>query len=112
MPDCQCGLTDKVLILGLAAALCPHSPQERVRQTQQDIQDTLAQFAQAIEPEDIFSALAPLAQEYGRSIAQDDYQLLTRNEHNTLMVSFLRQISLAAQAMMTTMLLNRDPGDD
>ena len=111
MPDCECSLSNKLQAFGIAASLCHHSPPGRVRQVQQDLYQTLAEFANTVDTDQLFTALTPMAEQYSRVIAQDDYELLTRNEHNTLMVSFLRQLSLSAQIMMATMLLNRDPED-
>lgn len=109
MTGCECSLLQKTSTMGLAATLCHHSPAERVRQIQTDLHEVMAQFTHSIDPDQLFTTLTPLIETYGREIAQDDYDVLTRNEHNTLIVSFLRLLSLSAQTMMTSVLLNRDP---
>ena len=109
MQTCECGLSGVLQSLGAAAALCPHSPPDQVQRVQQDLHQVLAQFTTGIDPDNLFQTLSPLAQTYAHSIVGDDYPLLTRNEHNTLIVSFLRQVSLSAQTMLVTMLLHREP---
>ena len=95
--------------LGTAAGLCPHSPPNEVQKIQSDLREVLAGFTHTVDPDRLFLAIAPLAQDYAQTITGDAYTLLNRNEHNTLVVSFLRQVSLAAQTMIATMLLTREP---
>ena len=63
-------------------------------------------LADNIPAEELFSKpLREVAETYMRKVVGNDYHLMYQREHNILMVSFLRQVSLGVQALQAGMVL-------
>ena len=106
MQDCLCNLPPEMNNAGLAATLCHHSTPNNITDAQNRLFVLLANFSQQIPAEHMFMRpLNEVAQNYMRDIIGIDYNLINAHEHNILMISFLRHISIGAQALMTTMML-------
>lgn len=106
MQDCLCDLPQEMIDAGLAATLCHHSTTENITDTQNKLFVLLANFSHQIPAEHMFMhPLHEVAQTYMQEILGMDYNLINAYEHNVLMISFLRHISIGAQTLMTTMML-------
>ena len=107
MQECLCNLPPEMDNAGLAATLCHHSTLNNITDAQNRLFVLLANFSQQIPAEHMFMRpLNEVAQNYMQDILGMDYNLINAQEHNVLMISFLRHISIGAQALMTTMMLS------
>ncbi len=106
MKDCQCGLPPEMALAGAAAQLCNHSSLEEAQKVQEQLIELLDGLADNIPAEELFSKpLSEVAETYMRKVVGNDYHLMYQQEHNILMVSFLRQVSLGVQALQAGMVL-------
>ena len=107
MPDCQCGIPPEITATANAFPLCHHSDPGKTREIQQKLFELLDGFAQNIPVQDLFSKpLNEVAETYMRGVVGTDYNVLNEQEHNILMVSFLRHAALAMLVMQVSMILN------
>ena len=105
--NCQCGLPEEMRAAGGAATLCHHSSPGAVREAQEQVFTLLASFEQHIDVQDMFSRpLREVAEDYMREIMGDDYGLRNQEEHNVLMIAFLRHMSIGMQGMMVQAILD------
>ena len=103
---CQCGIAPQMATAGKANTLCHHSDPEEVRNVQSQLYDILDGMAINIPAEDLFTKpFSQVAEDFMKKAVGDDYNLLNPREHNILMSAFLRQVSIGAQALTTSIIL-------
>ena len=105
-PECQCGIAPEMATAGKANTLCHHSDPEEVRNVQSQLYDLLDGMAINIPPEDLFTKpFNEVAEDFMKKAVGADYNLLNPKEHNILISAFLRQVSVGAQTLGTTIIL-------
>ena len=106
-PNCQCSLPEEMKAAGGAAALCHHSSPDLVRKAQEQVFALLTGFGQRIEVQDMFNKpLREVSEDYMKGIMGDGYGLRNREEHNILMIAFLRHMSVGMQGMIIQAILD------
>ena len=109
MMECQCHIPDHMAWAGPAAQLCHHSSVESAQEVQSNLIQILDEFAHSIPADDLLSkTVTQLAEDYKRNVVLNDYRFMNQNEHGVLMISFLRNLSIAVQTLMVTMIVNRE----
>lgn len=106
MTPCQCDLPEQMSWAGPAAQLCQHSNAEAAMEIQVNLAELDAILAQEIPPEKLLSTtLIELSEQYKREVVGEDFNLMTQEEHNVLMLNFLRHVGICIHTLMSTMVL-------
>ena len=108
MPDCQCRIPKTMSWAGPTALLCHHSTADQARELQQRLMDLLEDLPNAIPAEELAQKnVKELAEDYKKAIVGDDYNLMTQEEHDILMIAFLRHLGIAIHALMATIIITK-----
>ena len=75
--------------------------------------DLMGDFSQNIDPEAMFNkTVIQLAEDYRRQAAGSLHRLLNEDEHMVININFMRNLSLAAEMIMCSMIIQRNQGAD
>ena len=106
-PQCKCELPEEMKTAGGAATLCHHSGPVRAREIQGQLVALINDMEQVITVSEMFNTpLREVAERYMKEITGNDYNLRTEEEHNIMMISFLRHMSIGMQAMLAGAILS------
>ena len=109
--ECQCNITPNMVWAGPAIQLCHHSPAAEASEVREKIMDLMGDFSQNIDPEAMFNkTVIQLAEEYRRQAAGNLHRLLNEDEHMVININFMRNLSLAAEMIMCSMIIQRNQG--
>ena len=112
-PECECAITNEMVWAGPVIQLCHHSSREQAEEAIEKILDILGIFTQQITPEQMSTrTIAEMAEEYRKDAAGRLEHLLTQDETAIININFMRNLSLAAQMLLCSMIMQRDPGHD
>lgn len=109
--DCQCAVNhlNRAAWAGPALALCHHSSPALAQEIQDKLLDLCGDFAQQIDPEDLFqSTVADLAKSYREQVAGKLEHLLSEEERNVINIQFMRNYSLTVMALTCAMIIARE----
>ena len=110
--ECECSITEEMAWAGPCIRLCHHTPTEEAIQVRDRLMDILGGFAQQIDPREMFErTIVQMAEEYRKEAAGRLEKHLTREEQAVINVNFLRNLSLSAQMIMCTMIIERHEGE-
>ena len=108
-PECQCEISQEMIWAGPAIQLCHHSSAAEAEEIREKIMDLMANFAQNIDPSTMFDkTIIQLAEEYRRQAAGKLARLMDEDEHHIININFMRNLSLAAQMLTCTMIIDRN----
>ena len=107
-PECQCEISPDMVWAGPAIQLCHHSSPQEALQVQERLMDLMTNFAQNIDANTMVEkTIIELAEEYRKQAAGRLRRLLTPEEHTIININFLRNLSLAAQTISCTMIIDK-----
>ena len=110
-PECQCQIGPDMVWAGPAIQLCPHSSAAEAEEIRGRLMDLLQNFAQNIDPNRMFDkTIIQLAEDYRKQAAGRLKGLMNEDEHHIVTINFMRNLSLAAQMLTCTMIINRKGG--
>ena len=110
-PECQCNITPDMVWAGPAIQLCQHSTAAEASGVRERLMDLMGNFSQNIDPEAMFSkTVIQLAEDYRRQAAGNLHRLLNEDEHMVININFMRNLSLAAEMIMCSMIIQRNGG--
>ena len=110
-PECQCNITPDMVWAGPAIQLCHHSPAATASGVRERLMDLMGDFSQNIDPEAMFNkTVIQLAEDYRRQVAGNLHRLLNEDEHMAININFMRNLSLAAEMIMCSMIIQRNGG--
>ena len=110
-PECQCNITPDMVWAGPAIQLCHHSPAATASEVREKLMDLMGDFSQNIDPEAMFKkTIIQLAEDYRRQAAGNLHRLLNEDEHMAININFMRNLSLAAEMIMCSMIIQRNGG--
>ncbi len=108
-PECECAITPEMAWAGPALALCHHSPAALATETREKLLDMMGDFSQNIDPNAMFKkTIIELAGDYRRQVAGKMERMLSQDEHLVININFMRSLSLAAEMLMCTMIIQRN----
>ena len=116
--ECQCAISPEIAWAGPAIALCHHSTAAEADKVREKLLAMMEEFAQNIDPNTMFNkTIIQLAEDYRRQAAGKMQKLLNQDEHRVININFMRNLSLAAEMIMCTMIIQRngeteDPGKE
>ena len=108
MADCTCEMPPEMAQAGRAAPLCHHSSEERLRETEASLATLLTYFTHTVSVDDLFDKpMRQVADQYAISIigSEEEYMNITEAEYHIVTAAFLRQASIAIQALQTSLYL-------
>ena len=108
MADCTCEMPPEMAQAGRAAPLCHHSSEERLRETEASLANLLSYFTHHVSVDELFDKpMREVADQYAISIigSEDEYLEVTEAEYHIITAAFLRQASIAIQALQTSLYL-------
>ena len=107
---CLCRLDDLYHHAGPATRLCQHSNRRIVQQLYERLQENLYNHPVTIDPEAFFSTnIDALITSYMETtLGPEMMRNRTPQEHNILLINFMRHLALHAQAVMLSFILDPD----
>ena len=107
-PECQCEISPEMVWAGPAIQLCHHSSPQEALEVQEKLMDLMTNFAQNIDANSMVDkTILQLAEDYRKQAAGRLRRLLTPEEHTIININFLRNLSLAAQTISCTMIIDK-----
>ena len=107
-PECQCEISPDMVWAGPAIQLCHHSSPQEALEVQERLMDLMTNFAQNIDANSMVDkTILELAEEYRRQATGRLRRLLTPEEQTIININFLRNLSLAAQTISCTMIIDK-----
>ena len=108
MEKCQCIIPEETSWAGPALQLCHHSPPERAAEIQEKLLELMQNFIHQIPAEMLITTpMNILLEEYAMNLmTKNDYQLLKEQEHGAIRVAFLRQMGIAIQLLLTSIIVD------
>ena len=106
---CQCAISPEMAWAGPAIALCHHSTAAEANEIREKLIAMMEDFAHNIDPNAMFDkTIIQLAEDYRRQAAGKNERLLNQDEHRVININFMRNLSLAAEMIMCTMIIQRN----
>ena len=106
---CQCAISPEMTWAGPAIALCHHSTAAEANKIREKLMAMMEDFAHNIDPNAMFEkTIIQLAEDYRRQAAGKNENLLNQDEHRVININFMRNLSLAAEMIMCTMIIQRN----
>lgn len=108
-PRCECSITNEMIWAGPVIQLCHHNSREDAEEAREKLLDILAVFTQGINPQDMFNkTIIELAEDYRKMAADKLDRFLTQEETTNININFMRNLSLTAQMIMCSMIIDRE----
>ena len=108
MEKCQCIIPDETSWAGPALQMCHHSSPEKAAELQEKLLELMQNFTHQIPPAMLITT-APnlLLEEYAMNLmTKNDYNLLNEQEHGAVRVAFLRQMGIAIQLLLVSIIVD------
>ena len=106
---CECAITNEMIWAGPCVSLCHHSTAQEAGEAREKLLDVLGTFAQDIDPREMFDkSIVQMAEDYRKEVAGKLDRFLSRDEYIVININFMRNLSLAAQMIMCTMIIDRN----
>ena len=110
-PECDCSITNEMVWAGPVIQLCHHSSAAEAEEAQEKLMDIMGVFAQRISPQEMFSkTIMELAEDYRKEAAEEMEHFLNREEAAIININFMRNLSLSAQMLLCSMIMQKEAG--
>ena len=109
MQECNCQLPESMSWAGPAAQLCHHSDNKAVQEIEAKLLAILQDFHVTIPFDEMGTkTIMDLADKFKMDTVGDDFKYMNQAEHTILMIAFLRNLSISAQALMANLILRHE----
>ena len=113
LETCGCNITDSMTWAGPAIQLCQHSTRAAAEEVREKLLDVTDEFAQAIDPKDMFGkTIAELSNLYRQQATGPLANLMDRDENIIVNINFMRELSINVQILMCTMITQLDQQEE
>ena len=110
---CECAITNEMVWAGPVIQLCHHSYPEQAKDAVEKLLDILGAFTQQVNPQEMFDkTILQMAEDYRKEAAGRLERFLTKEETAIININFMRNLSLATQMIMCTMIAQNDPSSE
>ena len=108
MPTCTCEIPPEMAQAGRAATICHHTSLDRLTETELALASLMSYFTHQFPVDDLFDTpMRQVATKYAVSLlgSQKEFDNMTEVEYLIITAAFLKQASLAIQALCTSLYL-------